>query len=313
MSKKIIFMGTPVFAVPILKSLYQNGYPVSVVYTQPAKKSQRGMGLNSTPIQNLAETLNIECRTPLSLNNNKDEYEYLKKLDADLSIVVGYGQILSSKILSLAKKGFINIHASLLPKWRGAAPIQRSIMNLDKKTGISIMKIKDELDAGPICNSYSLDILENENYESLSERLALLASEKILDNIDNILSNKAVFVDQEHSKKTYAEKIKKSESKISWEDTAKKILGKINGLYPFPGAFFYYKGERYKILKAELSNSQGNPGLILNDNFEVACGEYSIKVVEIQREGKRIQKIQEFRLGTQLKKGTNLAQISNNS
>ena len=179
-------MGTPIFAVPILKSLYQNGYPISAVFTQPPKKSERGMSVNPTPIQNLSETLNIECRTPYSLKNNTEEYENLKKLEADLAIVVGYGQILSKEILGLTKKGFINVHASLLPLWRGAAPIQRSIMNLDKQTGVSIMKITETLDAGAVCNSYSLDILENENMESLSERLSLLAAEKILDNIDNI-------------------------------------------------------------------------------------------------------------------------------
>ena len=156
MLKKIIFMGTPLFAVPILKSLYQNGYLVSLVYTQPPKKSQRGMTVRPSPIQNLSETLNIECRTPFSLTNNQIEYDYIKKLDADLAIVVGYGQILSKELLGLAKNGFINIHASLLPKWRGAAPIQRSLMNSDKQTGISIMKINEKLDAGPICNSYPL-------------------------------------------------------------------------------------------------------------------------------------------------------------
>ena len=149
-------MGTPIFAVPILKSLYQNGYQISAVFTQPPKKSKRGMSLKPTPIQNLAETLNIECRTPLSLKNNKAEYEYLKKLEADLAIVVGYGQILSKEILRLTKKGFINIHASLLPNWRGAAPIQRSLMNLDKETGISIMKINEKLYTGPVCNSYKI-------------------------------------------------------------------------------------------------------------------------------------------------------------
>ena len=140
MLKKIVFMGTPIFAVPILKSLYQNGYPLSAVYTQPPQKSQRGQKINKSLIQSLSETLNIEFRTPLSLKNNREEYEYLKKLDADLGIVVAYGQIIPNEILNLTKKGFINIHASLLPKWRGAAPIQRSIINLDKQTGITIMK-----------------------------------------------------------------------------------------------------------------------------------------------------------------------------
>ena len=304
MSKKIVFMGTPLFAVPILKSLYQNGYQVTVVFTQPEKKSKRGMSINRTPIQNLAETLNIEFRTPLSLKNNKEEYEYLKDLNADLALVVAYGNIIPKEILSLTKNGFINVHASLLPFWRGAAPIARSIMNLETQTGISIMKINEKLDSGPVCNSYKLDILENENIESLSERLSLLAAEKILENIDNIFEGKAVFKEQDHSKATYAKKIDKEEGKISWNENAKKIIGKINGLYPYPGAFFSYKGSRYKIIKAELSNTKGEPGVILNDNFEIGCYESSIKVLEIQREGKQIQKIKEFILGTQMKKGT---------
>ena len=306
MSRKIVFMGTPLFAVPILKSLYQNGYPISVVFTQPEKKSKRGMSVNRTPIQSLSETLNLEFRTPLSLKNNKEEYDYFKNLNADLAIVVAYGNLIPKEILGLTKKGFINIHASLLPQLRGAAPISRSIMNLDEQTGISIMKITEKLDTGPVCNSYKLDILENENMESLSERLSLLAAKKILENIDNIFEEKAIFKEQDHSKATYAKKIDKSEGKISWDDSAKKIIGKINGLYPFPGAYFQFKGERYKILKAELSNTIGDQGVILNDNFEIGCAKDSIKVLEIQREGKKAQKIKEFLLGTQIKKGTNL-------
>ena len=152
MSKKVVFMGTPFFAVPILKSLYQNGYPISVVYTQPPQKSQRGMKILKSPIQGIAETLNLEFRTPITLKNNKEEYEYFKKIDADLAVVVAYGQIIPKEFLNLSKNGFINIHASILPKWRGAAPIERSIMNLDKETGISIMKIEEQLDTGPVCN-----------------------------------------------------------------------------------------------------------------------------------------------------------------
>ena len=309
MSRKIVFMGTPLFAVPILKSLYQNGYPISVVFTQPEKKSKRGMGFNRTPVHSLSETLNLECRTPLSLKNNKKEYDYFENLNADLAIVVAYGNLIPKEILDITKKGFINIHASLLPRWRGAAPISRSIMNLDKQTGISIMKITEKLDTGPVCNSYKLDILENENMESLSERLSLLAAKKILENIDNIFEEKAIFKEQDHSKATYAKKIDKSEGKISWDDSAKKIIGKINGLYPFPGAYFLYKGERYKILKAELSNTKGDQGIILNDNFEIGCAKDSIKVLEIQREGKKAQKIKEFLLGTRIKKGTNLNNV----
>ena len=299
-------MGTPFFAVPILKSLYQNGYPISVVYTQPAQKSKRGQRVNKSPVQGISETLNIEFRTPTSLKNNREEYEYLKKLNADIAIVVAYGQIIPKEILNLTKKGFINIHASLLPKWRGAAPIQRSIMNLDKQTGISIMKIDEKLDTGPVCNFYKLNIMNNDNAEIISDKLSALAAEKILDNIDKILDDKLEFKEQNHEEATYADKIEKSEGKIDWNNSAESIIGKINGLYPNPGAWFIYNGERYKVLKAEISNGMGKTGTVLNDYLEVSCYDKSVKILEIQREGKRPQNINEFMLGSQIKKGSNL-------
>jgi len=310
MSKKIIFMGTPMFAVPIMKSLYQNGYPISVVYTQPPQRSQRGQKINKSPIQGISETLNIDYRIPETLKNNEEEYEFLKKLDADIAVVVAYGQIIPQRFLSLTKKGFINIHGSLLPKWRGAAPIQRSIMNLDTETGISIMKISEDLDTGPISNKYKIKIDHNDNAQEVSEKLSLLAAEKILDNIDDILEDKAKFFEQDHSKATYAKKIDKAEGQIFWNDDALKIIGKINGLFPSPGAFFNFNGERYKILKAEIGNGKGKPGDVLSDKLEIACADNkSIKIIEIQRQGKRPQKIGEFMLGTQIKKGSVLSDV----
>ena len=307
MLKKIVFMGTPFFAVPILKSLYQNGYSVSVVYTQPPQKSQRGQKINKSPIHGISDTLKIECRTPRSLKDNNDEYNYLKDLNADLAIVVAYGQIIPKNYLSLLKKGFINIHASLLPKWRGAAPIQRSIMNLEKETGISIMKIGEKLDTGPVCNSYKIEIMTNDNSETISEKLSALAAEKILDNIDEILEDKMEFREQNHKETTYAAKIEKTEGQIEWSETAESIIGKINGLYPSPGAFFIYNGERYKILKASLALGSGKIGEVLDNYLEVSCGnEKSIKILEIQRQGKRPQNIGEFMLGSQIKKGSKL-------
>jgi methionyl-tRNA formyltransferase len=307
MLKKIVFMGTPFFAVPILKSLYQNGYSVSVVYTQPPQKSQRGQKINKSPIQGISETLKIEYRIPGSLKNNKEEYNYLKKLNADIAIVVAYGQIIPKEYLTLVKKGFINIHASLLPKWRGAAPIQRSIMNLEKETGVSIMKIGEKLDTGPICNSYKINIMTEDNSETIAEKLSALAAEKILDNIDEILDDKIEFKEQNHNEATYANKIEKTEGQIEWNETAENIIGKINGLYPSPGAFFIYNGERYKILKASLALGIGEIGEVLDNYLEVGCGnKKSIKILEIQRQGKRPQNISEFMLGSQIKKGSNL-------
>ena len=307
MLKKIIFMGTPIFAVPILKSLYQNGYLISTVYTQPPQKSQRGQKINKSPIQGISETLNLEFRSPKSLKNNKEEYEFLKKLDADIAIVVAYGQIIPKEFLNLTKKGFINIHASLLPKWRGAAPIQRSIINLDKETGISIMKIEEKLDVGPVYNYYKIEIKDNDNTETISEKLSSLAAEKILDNIDDILEDKQEFKEQNHNEATYASKIEKLEGKLNWNDSAENIIGKINGLYPSPGAWFMYNGERYKILKAAIGSGFGEIGEVVDDYLEINCNnKKTIKVLEIQRQGKRPQNIGEFILGSQIKKGLNL-------
>jgi methionyl-tRNA formyltransferase len=303
MSKKIIFMGTPMFAVPILKSLYQNGYPISVVYTQPPKKSHRGQKINKSPIQGISETLNIDFRAPKILRNNQEEYEFLKDLNADLAIVVAYGQIIPRNFLNLTKKGFINIHGSILPYWRGAAPIQRSIMNLDNETGISIMKIEEELDSGPVSNIYKIKINNNENAQEISEKLSFLAAEKILDNIDDILEDKAKFVEQDHSKATYAKKIDKNSD-------ASKIIGKINGLMPVPGAFFSFNGERYKILKAEIASGIGKVGEVISNQLEIACkNNQSIKILEIQRQGKKPQKTSEFMLGSQIRKGSRLSYV----
>ena len=306
MLKKIVFMGTSVFAVKILKSLYQNGYPIATVYTQAPKKSNRGMRVTKSPVHSISETLSLEVRTPVTLKNNQEEYEYLKNIDADMCLVIAYGQIIPESFLNLTKKGFINIHASLLPKYRGAAPIQRAIMNLEKKTGISIMKINSQLDEGPVCKSYEIDINEKDSSDDLSEKLSDLAVEKILDDIDDILDDKAKFKDQDHSKATYAKKINKKESSINWNTPAKSVIAKINGLN---GAHFIFQGARYKILKAELNNLSGKPGEIIGDSLEIACKEKSIKVMMIQREGKKPQKTAEFLLGSQIKKGLFLSNV----
>ena len=305
MVKKIIFMGTPMFAVPILKSLYQNGFEISVVYTQPPQKSHRGQKINKSPIQGISETLSIDFRSPTTLKDNQDEYKFLKELNADLAVVVAYGKIIPKEFLKLTKKGFINIHGSLLPKLRGAAPIQRAIMNLDEEIGISIMKIVEELDSGPVSNVYKFKLDKNCNAQDISEKLSLLAADKILDNIDDILEDKAKFVEQDHSKATYAKKIDKNEGQINWREGASKIIGKINGLFPSPGAFFNFNGERYKILKAEIGSGVGEVGEVISNSLEVACGNHqTIRILEIQSQGKNPQKISEFMFGSRIKKGS---------
>ena len=299
-------MGTPSISAQILKSLYQNGFEIEIVYTQPPIASNRGHKINKSPVHIMAEIFNLQVKTP-ELLNSSEEKNFLKNKDISLGIVVAYGQIIKKDILNIPKYGWINIHYSLLPKLRGAAPIQRAIMSNLKTTGISIMKIDEGLDSGPICNQYPINILDNENSEELSLRLSNLASEKILENIDNIFENKALFIDQDHNATTYAKKIKKEEGKINWQESNKKIIGKINGLYTSPGAWFEFKSERYKILKAELSMTSGKPGYVLSDDLEVGCGDKSIKIIEIQRQGKKAQKTKEFLLGSQISKDTNLS------
>ena len=206
-------MGTPDFSVPILKSLYQNGYPIVTIYSQPPQKSNRGQKINKSPVQKMAENLCIELRTPENLKNNSEEYSFLKLLNPDLVIVVAYGQLIPKEYLKLSKNGFINIHASLLPKWRGAAPIERSLMNQDNKTGISIMKIVEKLDAGPIMKKEVISIEENMNSFDLRNRLASLSSEIILDCIDDIEKGNAIFKEQNEKEATYAKKLIKQKVK----------------------------------------------------------------------------------------------------
>ena len=257
MSDNIIFMGTSKFAVPILEKISESKLNISVVYTQPPKKSSRGMKIQKTPIHVKSELLGLPIRTPNSLKNNIDEYNFIKKIKPTIVVVISYGQIIPKEFLELSKNGFLNIHASILPKFRGAAPIQRAIMSQDIETGISFMKINEHLDAGPVLETYKIKIDLDLNATELEEKLSQLAALKIIENIDSIISGKANFKEQDHSKATYAEKINKAEGKIFWNDSAKKIIGKINGLHPNPGAYFIFKGDRYKILKAEIGNGSG--------------------------------------------------------
>ena len=307
MPDNIIFMGTSKFAVPILEKISESKLNISVVYTQPPKKSSRGMKIQKTPIHIKSELLGLPIRTPNSLKNNIDEYNFIKKTKPSIVVVISYGQIIPKEFLELSKKGFFNIHASILPKFRGAAPIQRVIMNLETETGISFMKINENLDTGPVLETYKIKINLNLNATVLENKLSQLAAEKTIENIDNIIKGKVKLKEQDHSEATYAEKINKKEGKITWNDDPKKIIGKINGLHPNPGAFFIFNRDRYKILKAQIGNGSGHPGEVLNDKLEIACSNNeSIKVIEIQKEGKKIQGINEFLNGSKIHKGCTL-------
>ena len=305
LNKKVVFMGTPEFSVPILEAIDRSEYEVSCVYTQAPTKSNRGQKLNISPVYKCAQNLKLIIRSPKNLNSN-EEFEFIKKLNPDIVVVVAYGQIISKKILDLPKEGFINIHASLLPKWRGAAPIQRSIMNLDTVTGISIMKIVEDLDAGPVMKKIQIKIDESTNTEELSKNLSKISSESIVEVLDNIFEKKSKFVEQNHELATYAKKINKNESEINWNENAKKILAKINGLNPNPGAWFVYKKIRHKIWKAKIAEKIGLSGTILDNNFIIGCGDKSLEIIEIQKEGKNKLSLKNFLMGTNFVQGDEL-------
>ena len=298
MPLKIIFMGTPEFSVPTLKALIDQNYEVLMIYTQPPKKSKRGQKVNISPIQSFSEKKNIPFRSPETLNNN--EYEFIKNLSADLGVVVAYGKLIPINILEATKLGFLNIHASLLPKWRGAAPIQRSIMNGDKKTGISIMKIQEKLDSGPIMASHELELNSNSTYGEVEKKLSDVGANLLIECLQTIEKGNSKFVEQLHSEATYAKKINKKEAKIDWNSNADKIVAHIHGLNPNPGAWFEFQKGRIKVWKAKKLLLNGRPGTVLDENLTVACQSNSIQILEIQREGKNKQSTKDFLLGKKI-------------
>ena len=305
MSFKILFMGTPSFSVPILKSLNLSNHKILEVYTQPPKKKDRGQKISFSPVHKFSNEINIPVRHPATLRHQV-ELEHIKQLKPDIVVVVAYGQIIPSEFLDLQNIIFINIHASLLPKWRGAAPIQRAIMNCDKETGISIMKIEEKLDAGPILLKSKIEINKNNNYEELSNKMSSLGAKLILDALDLIEKKKANFDPQDQKKATYAKKIKKTESKIDWNLEAKDIVAKVNAFCPNPGCWFNLKGSRIKIIKAVEIQISGLPGEIINDSFTIGCSKNAIQVLELQKEGKNKISAEEFLKGNKLEVGFNI-------
>ena len=294
-------MGTPEFSVPILKSIYKSKNKILAVYTQPPKKKSRGQRVIESPISKEAKKLNIQARSPFNLDS-EEEYNFIKKMSPDVVVVSAFGKIIPENLLNIPKIKFINVHASLLPKWRGAAPIQRSIISMDKETGISIMKIIPKLDAGPFMMQETINIEKKDNYESLSIKLSDLGSKMILRSLNLLESGEAKFKDQEEKDATYAKKISKSESRIDWKISADRLIAKINGLNPSPGVWFTHKKNRFKIVKAKEIEINGQAGEVIDDNLTVACSKNSIKILEIQKEGKNILKCNDFLLGYKIKK-----------
>ena len=302
MPLKIFFMGTPEFSVPTLQALVKNKFNILKVYTQPPKKSKRGQKIHPSAIEEFSKKNKINFRNPAHLDN--EEFKIFKELSPDIVIVVAYGQIIPKNFLNTARFGFINVHASLLPKWRGAAPIQRAIMNGDKETGVSIMKIEEKLDSGPVLASKEIKLDSNVTYGEIEKKLSEIGAIILIENLKKLENGKAEFVDQVHSKATYAKKINKNETRINWNLEASRVVSHIHGLSPNPGAWFEHENERFKVLRANKSSSSGKPGMLLDENLIIACKSDSIQILEIQRQGKNKQTAKDFLLGKKINKGS---------
>ena len=303
MSLNIVFMGTPEFSVPTLHSLIKNKFNILKVYTQPPKKSKRGQKVNPSPIEEFCKKNKISFSNPPNLNS-EEELKIFKKLSPDIVIVVAYGQIIPKSFLDVVKFGFINIHASLLPKWRGAAPIQRAIMNGDKKIGVSIMKIKEKLDSGPVLVSKELELDQNVTHGEMEKKLSLMGANLLIESLKTVEAGTSKFIDQKHSEATYAKKIDKAEAKINWNLEANKVLSHIHGLSPSPGAWFEFENERFKVLRAKISTLNGKSSSVLDENLTIACKSNSIQILELQRQGKNKQTTKEFLLGKKIGNGS---------
>ena len=304
MALNIIFMGTPEFAVPVLNSIFKSDHKILQVYTQPPRKKNRGQKINISQVHKFSIENKIDVSHPETFDD--EEVKKILNLNPNVVVVVAYGKILPAKLLDNSKIKFINIHASLLPKWRGAAPIQRALMNLDKETGVSIMKILPKLDTGPVMMQSKIKIDKKTDFERLSNTMALLSAKMILQSLDLIEKRKAKFVPQDETKATYATKLEKKEYLIDWNDDSEKVAAKIKALYPKPGSWFLFKGSRIKVLKVEEVKAKGNPGEIIKSNFTIACGSNAVRLLEIQKEAKKRMSIDDYLKANNLKVGFNV-------
>ena len=300
---KLVFMGTPNFSVPALQALNESSHQICAVYSQPPRPAGRGKKLKVSEVHREALDMGLTVHHPKNFKSEKDQTIF-RNLNADVAVVVAYGLLLPKPILSSPKLGCVNIHASLLPRWRGAAPIQRAIMEGDDETGICIMKMDEGLDTGPVLSSRKIQITENDTAKILSERLSLLGSNLIVEVLDKLSDYKVQ--NQSTVGITYASKIHKSEAKIDWSLPAQTIDRKIRALSPFPGAWTEIIGERVKLLNSKVIDEENEPGMVLDAGFSIACGQKAVEITEAQRPGKSAQKPDVFLRGFRLQRGSKL-------
>src|SRR5712671_5046452 len=310
MSLRLIFMGTPDFAVPTLLELVAHGHEIAAVYTRAAKPAGRGMKLQPTPVEQEARRLGIAVATPSTLKKSEAQAEF-RAHNADAAVVVAYGMILPKAILGAPPLGCFNLHASLLPRWRGAAPINRAIMAGDAESGVMVMKMDVGLDTGDVAMAERLPISDTMTAADLHDALAPLGADLMVRAMGALERGKLQLTRQSDQGVTYAAKIEKAEARIDWNKPAHDVLRHIHGLSPFPGAWceMGIEGEqvRAKILRCAMADGSGVPGDLLDDHLTVACKEGALRILELQRAGKAPMKAEDFLRGTPLKPPMRLA------
>ncbi|WP_050605238.1 methionyl-tRNA formyltransferase [Ruegeria sp. 6PALISEP08] len=301
---RVVFMGTPDFSVPVLDALVEAGHEIAAVYCQPPRPAGRGKKDRPTPVHARAEALDLRVRHPVSLRS-AEEQDAFAALNADVAVVVAYGLILPQPVLDAPKQGCLNIHASLLPRWRGAAPIHRAIMSGDTETGICIMQMEAGLDTGPVLLRQATAIEPEETTAQLHDRLSTMGAALIVDALSKLQD--LTPEPQPEDGVTYASKIDKSEARVDWTRRAVDVDRQIRGLSPFPGAWTEMDGERIKLLASRLVDGQGAPGEVLNDDLYVACGQGAVELLRLQRAGKGAQDRETFLRGWAIPTGTRLS------
>jgi methionyl-tRNA formyltransferase len=305
---RLAFMGTPAFSAPVLKELLAAGHEIAAVYTRPKSPAGRGMALTSSPVCRFAEERGLEVRTPKNFKS-KETRAAFAALDLDAAIVVAYGLILPQDILDAPLHGCLNLHASLLPRWRGAAPIQRAIMAGDRVTGVQVMRMEAGLDTGPVILSETTPITAEDTAGALHDRLSQIAARLAPRALAALERGALTETPQAENGVTYAHKISPAEARIDWARPAHDVDCHIRGLSPFPGAWFDAKGERVKVLFSRISDAKGAPGEILDtdEKLTVACGDGAVALVTLQRAGKRPQSAAEFLRGVPWRAGDRLS------
>jgi methionyl-tRNA formyltransferase len=307
MSLRLVFLGTPDFAVASLARLVEDGHDIAAVYSQPPRRAGRGMGLRASPVARFAETHGLPVRTSASLKAG-EEHDAFATLQADAAVVVAYGLLLPTAILEAPRLGCYNVHASLLPRWRGAAPIQRAVIAGDAVTGISIMRMTQGLDEGPVCLAEAMPIPPGTTAGALHDELAALGANLMSRALAQLAAGELDCTPQPAEGVTYARKIDKAETRMDFALAAEAVLHHIHGLSPHPGAWFTLpSGPRVKVLKAEASEGSGPPGTVLDDALAVACGQGAVRLLVLQREGKSPAQAPDFLRGLAVAPGTRLA------